>query len=112
MITTVTGCNKWNGEIGGLVAGAEFSVKEGEEYPIEIAISEIPGGYFGFILFIEDITEGKNSKAKQYDLFRTCDTNPDPAKVMKALQETGCAGQSMTIPFNEDAWVWESVPMD
>ena len=112
MITTVTGCNKWNGEIGGLVAGAEFSVKEGEEYPIEIAISEIPGGYFGFVLFIEDITEGKNSKAKQYDLFRTCDTNPDPAKVMKALQEANCAGQSMTIPFNEDSWVWESVPMD
>ena len=112
MITSITGCQKWNGEIGGLVAGAEFSVREGEEYPIEIAISEIPGGYFGFVLFIEDVTDGKNSKAKQYDLFRTCDTNPDPDKVMKALQEAGCAGQSTKIPFNEDSWVWESVPMD
>ena len=112
MITSVTGCNKWNGELGGLVAGAEFSVKEGEAYPIEIAISEIPGGWFGFVLFIEDVTDGKNSKAKQYDLFRTCDTNPDPAKVMEALREAGCAGQSVSIPFNEDSWVWESVPMD
>ena len=112
MITTVTGCNKWNGELGGLVAGYEFSVKEGEAYPIEIAISEIPGGWFGFVLFIEDVTDGKNSKAKQYDLFRTCDTNPDPAKVMAALREAGCAGQSVSIPFNEDSWVWESVPMD
>jgi hypothetical protein len=112
MITSVTGCNKWNGELGGLVAGYEFSVKEGEAYPIEIAISEIPGGWFGFVLFIEDVTDGKNSKAKQYDLFRTCDTNPDPAKVMEALREAGCAGQSVSIPFNEDSWVWESVPMD
>ncbi|MBR5875457.1 MAG: hypothetical protein IKZ10_01330 [Akkermansia sp.] len=114
MITSVTGCGKWNGEIGGLVAGAEFSVREGEAYPIEIAISEIPGGCFGFVLFIEDVTEGKNSKAKQYDLFRTCDTNPDIDKVMKALQETGCSwpGGTTRIPFNEDSWVWESVPMD
>jgi hypothetical protein len=60
----------------------------------------------------EIVLNGKNSKAKQYDLFRTCDTNPDPAKVMEALREAGCAGQSVSIPFNEDSWVWESVPMD
>ena len=112
MITSVTGCNKWNGELGGLVAGDTFSVREGEAYDIEIAISEIPGGFFGFVLFIEDVTDGKNSSAKQYDLFRTCDVNPDPDKVMEALREAGCAGQSTKIPFNEDSWVWESVPMD
>ncbi len=112
MITTVVGCNKWNGELGGLVAGKTFSVKEGEEYEIEIAITEIPGGYFGFVLFIEDVTEGKNSKAKQYDLFRTCDTNPDIDKVMKALKDAKCDAGTTKIPFNEDSWVWEVVPED
>ena len=113
MINTVTGCDKWNSEIGGLVAGEVFSVKEGEAYDIEIAITEIPGGAFGFVLFIEDVTDGKNSKAKQYDLFRTCDTNPNIDKVMQALKETNCEiGGGKAIPFNEDSWVWECVPMD
>jgi len=113
MITSVTGCDKWNKEIGGLVAGKEFKVEEGKTYDIEIAISEIPGGAFGFVLFIEDVTEGKNSKAKQYDLFRTCDTNPDIDKVMQALKDAKCEMQGgARIPFNEDSWVWESVPMD
>ena len=110
MIRSVTGCDQWNRELGGLVAGAEFSVKEGEEYPIEIAIAEISGGRFGYVLFIEDVTEGKNSYATQYDLFRTCDTNPDPDKVLNTLREAGCAEQCEVIPFNEESWVWELVP--
>ncbi len=113
MITSVTGCDKWNKEIGGLVAGDVFSVREGESYDIEIAITEIPGGAFGFVLFIEDVTDGKNSHAKQYDLFRTCDTNPDIDKVMQALKEAKCEmGGAQRIPFNEDSWVWECVPVD
>ena len=99
--------------MGGLIAGTPFHVEEFETYPIEIAISEIPGGAFGFVLFIEDITEGKNSKAKKYDLFRTCDTNPDIDKVMQALKAARCEMPGgARIPFNEDSWVWESVPMD
>lgn len=111
-ITGIPGCQIWDGELGGLIAGKPFKVTEGDSYPIEIAISEIPGGKFGFVLFIEDITEGANNKGKQYDLFRTCDTNPDPAKVMQALKDAGCHCGEYKIPFNEDAWVWESVPMD
>ena len=112
MIKGVPGCQIWDSELSGLVAGAPFDVREGEAYPIEIAISEIPGGKFGFVLFIEDITEGKNNNAKKYDIFRTCDTNPDPAKIMQALKDAGCHAGDNTIPFNEDSWVWESVPMD
>lgn len=112
MIKGVPGCGIWDSELGGLVAGAPFKVREGESYDIEIAISEIPGGKFGFVLFIEDITDGKNSKAKQYDLFRTCDVNPDVDKVMKALKDAGCHAGENRIPFNTDSWVWESVPMD
>ena len=95
-----------------LIAGNTFKVQEGESYDIEIAISEIPGGKFGFVLFIEDVTDGANNNAKKYDLFRTCDTNPDTKAVMQALKDAGCFVQEATIPFNEDSWVWESVPMD
>ena len=112
MIKGIKGCEIWDSELGGLVAGTPFKVREGESYDIEIAISEIPGGKFGFVLFIEDITDGKNSKAKQYDLFRTCDTNPDVDKVMQALKEAGSYEGDNRIPFNEDSWVWECVPMD
>ena len=109
LIRSVSGCSKWNRELGGLVAGAEFSVKEGEEYPIEIALADISGASVGFVLFIEDVTEGKNSHAPQYDLFRTCDANPAPAEVLEAIREAGCAEQAEVIPFNADSWVWESV---
>ncbi len=111
-IKGIPGCQIWDNELGGLIAGNTFKVQEGESYDIEIAISEIPGGKFGFVLFIEDVTDGANNNAKKYDLFRTCDTNPDTKAVMQALKDAGCFVQEATIPFNEDSWVWESVPMD
>ncbi|NQX01785.1 hypothetical protein HQ447_14110, partial [bacterium] len=46
---------QFNNGIGGLVAGAEFEVEQGRSYPIEILISEIPGGSFGVYLLIEEI---------------------------------------------------------
>ncbi len=111
-ITGIPGCRIWDGELGGLIAGTPFKVTEGEAYDIEIAISEIPGGKFGFVLFIEDITDGANDKAKQYDLFRTCDVNPNIDKVMQALKEANCYAGDNRIPFNGDSWVWECVPQD
>lgn len=44
----------YNGSIGGYEAGTEFFVKAGTNYPIEILISEIPGGYFGAVLLIQE----------------------------------------------------------
>ena len=111
-IKGVPGCQIWDNELGGLIAGTPFSVKEGEAYDMEVAISEIPGGKFGFVLFIEDITDGANDKAKQYDLFRTCDVNPDVDKVMQTLKEANCYAGDNRIPFNADSWVWECVPQD
>lgn len=112
-IKGIPGCNIWDNELGGLVAGNHFDVKEGKEYEIEIAISEIPGGKFGFILFIEELDEKGNpkdaSKGKKYDLFRTTDSNPDVKKVMQALKDAGCYVQDATIPFNDDSYVWEVV---
>ncbi|MBE6420277.1 MAG: hypothetical protein E7031_09120 [Akkermansiaceae bacterium] len=113
MITGIRGCDKWDKEIGGLVAGKEFNVEEGEVYNIEIAVADITGDSVGFVLFIEDVTYGKSVRARQYDLFRTCDTNPDYDKVMQAIKEAKCGSPAAKrIPFNEDSWVWESVPED
>ena len=113
LINTVAGCGRWSNELGGLMAGREFSVKEGEVYPIEIIVAE-EGGFFGFVLFIEDITNGKNSKAKQYDLFRTNFSAPDAKEVSRMLQEAGSFDGDPTkaepIPYNEDSPIWTAVP--
>ena len=111
LINTVEGTGIWGQELGGLLAGKEFSVKEGETYPIEILVAE-EGGAFGFALFIEDTTEGKNSKAKKYDLFRTNFATPSAAEVHKLLQEADSVhgGYRIDIPYNEDSLIWTVVP--
>lgn len=113
LISTVPGCERWNRELGGLTAGREFSVREGEVYDIEILLAE-EGGYFGCVLFIEDITDGKNSGARQYDLFRTNFSAPDAREVSRMLQEAdsfdGDPAKAQAIPYNEDSYIWVVVP--
>ncbi len=116
---------EWNDDLGGLTAGKEFEVKEGQEYPIQIVLSEIPGGGFGFVLFIEDLTDGKKVKpGEKFDLFRTNLEIPDRKKlfdlISKAKGKTGkvynCLfkiskpEQLNAPPFNEDSPVWVAVP--
>ena len=47
----------WNAPLGGLAVGAEFEAEAGKKYPIEILISEIPGGLFCASLLIEEVGE-------------------------------------------------------
>lgn len=49
--------NNWNSAIGGLAVGPSFEAKAGTAYPIEILLSEIPGGLFCAALMIEKIGE-------------------------------------------------------
>lgn len=111
LINTIEGLGVWGKELGGLMAGAEFKVKEGEVYPIEIMVVE-EGGKFGFMLFIEDITNGKNSKAKKYDIFRTNFSTPSAKEVNALLEQEKCnvPGMSIDIPYNEDSPIWTAVP--
>ncbi|QUE49350.1 hypothetical protein KBB96_10750 [Luteolibacter ambystomatis] len=44
----------WNDAIGGLAVGAEFEANAGSEYEMEILISEVPGGSFGALLYVEE----------------------------------------------------------
>lgn len=111
LINTIEGLGVWSRELGGLMAGAEFKVKEGEVYPIEIMVVE-EGGKFGFMLFIEDITNGKNSKAKKYDIFRTNFSAPSADEVNALLKEENSNDPSnkISVPYNEDSPIWTAVP--
>ena len=84
----VPGCNTWNRELGGLTAGKTFSVKEGQSYPIQIAISEIPGGAFGAVLLIEDVTNGKSPAGATYDIFRTNLDLPTKATFFSVVEKS------------------------
>ncbi len=104
----------WAG-IGGLTAGTPFEVKEGQVYPIEILVSEIAGGAFGFILFIEDMKDNpqsRNPKEKRfYDLFRTNFSLPDADGLKTLLGERYLwKGEIKTLPYNADSPIWVAVP--
>ena len=62
------------------------------------------------ILFIEDITHGKNSNAKSYDLFRTADVLPDIKAIEKAYKDARCYVSFSEIAFNPDSPVWRIAP--
>lgn len=90
----------WNGSIGGLAVGKEFEVEAGKKYPIEILISEIPGGLFCASLLIEEI--GQEYKkvengAPILPLFRLDGSLPEPTKADNAP------------PYDPNGPVWKRV---
>ncbi len=97
--------------IGGLTAGTPFEVKAGEEYPIEILISELAGGAFGYILFMEDMTDApqmqKPADQRFFDLFRTGFVQPDAEQLRQLLGERYLwKGEMKAIPYNPDSLIW------
>ena len=97
------------GTVGGLTAGREFTVQKGKTYPIEILISEVPGGFFGFAVLIQQ-KEGGAYDNSRLDLFRTnFSTPPSAADLQHMLQ--GHLGGAVEMPrFNGDAPIWLVVP--
>ncbi len=91
----------WNNNIGGVASGREFKVQAGKVYPIEILISEAPGGEFGTCLLIEEVglppMEKDSTGSPLLPLFRTNNGVPKPDKSKEY------------IPFDEIGPVWESV---
>ena len=99
---------KWNRELEGLTAGSEFTVQEGKTYPIEILISEVPGGFFGFAVLIQK-KEGKQYDNNKFDLFRTNFSNPTKEVLQQLLQ--GHMSGGLEIPeFNQDSPIWVATP--
>lgn len=91
----------WNGAIGGLAVGAEFEADAGKKYPIEILISEIPGGLFCASLLIEEIgekyAEGSGG-SPAFPLFRLDGELPPPTNADNAP------------PYDANGPVWRRVP--
>lgn len=102
----------WNKGVGGLTIGKTFEVKEGEVYPIQVVVAEVPGGQFGFVLLIEDVTKGPGKKGdpKRYDIFRTNFAVPTVESLRKTLKENKVNMPDSTAKqmpkFNEDSPIW------
>ncbi|MES2659299.1 MAG: hypothetical protein V4689_11835 [Verrucomicrobiota bacterium] len=89
-----------NRNIGGLAVGPEFEVREGQTYPIEILVGEIPGGFFSVSLLIEEIGASYQKDpggAPILPLFRLDNSVPDPAL------------QGEAPPFDPNGPIWRSV---
>ena len=90
----------WNGAIGGLAVGKEFEVEAGRKYPIEILISEIPGGLFCASLLIEEIGEKYQTSSNGspvFPLFRLDPSVPEPTKADNAP------------PYDPNGPIWKRV---
>ncbi len=104
----------WN-QVGGLTAGTIFEVQEGKTYPIEIMVSEGPGGRFGFAVLIEDINDNPQGKKpaadRVYDIFRTNFSLPNEADLKKLMSDAGFPSGGLQCPkYNEDSPIWVAVP--
>ena len=92
----------WNNTMRGVAAGKQFTVEQGKVYPIEILVSEGPGGEFGMTLLLEEVGMAPMSKdpktgAPILPLFRTNYGVPKPDK------------NKEHVPFDEIGIVWESI---
>ena len=108
----------WNRCLGGIQTGTKFHVKEGETYPIEILISEIPGVEFGYCLLIEELETGKAptgkykvGEAPTVAIFRTNEMLPDLKEIEEELKKDGenyAVGARLEVPpFLEDSPIWK-----
>ncbi|MCI7699140.1 MAG: hypothetical protein MSQ05_07110 [Akkermansia sp.] len=97
----------WNQWLGGLTAGSTFEVKQGKSYPIEILITEIPGGQFSFAVLLQEVVKGEPKK--ELELFRTNFSEPNEEELRKLLQ--GFVNGKLECPkYSADSPVWKAVP--
>lgn len=100
----------WNAELGGLMAGKEFRVTEGQVYPVEVLISEVPGGAFGMALFIQETTHGKSKDYKTLQLFRTNFAEPNSAELKKLIGSYADRGEIKVPQYDTGGLIWPAVP--
>lgn len=94
---------KLSNDTGGLAVGPEFVAEAGTNYPIEILISELPGGKFSGVLLIEEagVTYEKAPGGSPIlPVFRLDGGLPDFGK-----------GESAP-PIDPNGPVWKSIPGD
>lgn len=115
------GCEYWNMQQGGFAAGEEFSVKRGEWYEMQVLISEIGGGNFGFCLLIDDVSSSSKKRTADgmplFQLFRTAFVAPNAEEVYKTIKykDTDKAGNVYGFtdpPYDPDGEVWVARPVE
>ncbi|MGC4016839.1 MAG: hypothetical protein QM755_20345 [Luteolibacter sp.] len=88
----------WNKALGGVAVGPAFEVSAGSTYPIEILISEVPGGLFGAALMIEEegaTYQKASTGAPILPVFRTDGGLPDGK------------GKDNAPPFDAQGPIWK-----
>ncbi len=102
----------WNESAGGMCSGDVFTVEAGKSYPVEVLISEIPGGKFGFVLLIEDVDSPPTQKdatgSPIFQLFRTNFAEPNVDELYKNMKEP-LPGERSEVPYDKDSLIWQSV---
>lgn len=113
-------CQAWNSEaeggenaLFGFMAGAEFTVKQDEWYDMEVLVSEIGGGYFGFCLLIDDLDDSKKTLSKDgkplFQLFRTALVSPTAKEAYEGmLAPPDEAEGTVDPPYDADSYVWRA----
>ena len=113
------GIDVWNETMGGFEIGDPVKVKAGEWYEMQVMISEIGGGEFGFCLLIDE--EGGEKKTTKdgkplFQLFRTAFSDPTVESVYETILEENKQGDDVTllkeIPYDPDSRIWEAKPVD
>ncbi len=97
---TYDSTKNYNDNIGGLAVGPEFQATAGREYPIEILLSELPGGKFGADLLIEQVGTQYQKAATGspiLPLFRLDNSVPEETKADNAP------------PYDPNGPVWKVV---
>lgn len=109
-LVAYAGCEYWNGLFGGFRRGETFTVESGQWYDMEVLISEIGGGNFGFCLLIENVNEEGGIKDKDgkplYQLFRTSFIQPDATDMYENHIMYKDDEMRVLPPYDPDSLVW------
>lgn len=108
-------CEWWNKQMGGFVAGESFTVKQGEWYEMQVLVSEIGGGQFGFCLLLDDVSPGATKKRTKegyplFQLFRTAFSAPTADSAYKAIQFKEDEFR-VDPPYDDDSAIWPAKPI-
>ncbi len=113
-------CQAWNSEeaggennLYGFMAGDVFNVERDQWYEMEVLVSEIGGGYFGFCLLIDDMDDPKKAKSEDgkplFQLFRTTLVSPTAKDAYEGMAYPPQPDEGFVDPpYDPDSYVWRA----
>lgn len=107
------GCDAWNNLFGGFQAGTPFTVEKDQWYEMDVLVSEIGGGAFGFCLLIDDMDDANKARDRRgtpiFQLFRTSQVEPTSEE---AYAQIKFPDDNMRVdpPYDKDSLVWVAKP--